>query len=436
VDPRLTAARIVAEVLGRNRRLDQVLAAAETDVARRDRGLLRELCYGVMRWYFRYDYLLRQWLKRPLKPGDDDLRALILCGMYQLEHLRIPDHAAVAATVEAARALNKPWAANLINALLRRFQREAANLDALLAAAPGAFYAHPDWLLQRLREQWPEHWQGIVASNNHRPPLHLRVNPRCCSRDEYLAELQRLGIPASASGLSPWGVRLEQPVDVDAIPGFAGGQVSVQDFGAQLAAPLLDLHAGERILDACAAPGGKTGHILEIAPGEIDVTAVESDAQRLPRLQQNRERLGFNAKIIHSDIIQQVGWWDGISFDRVLLDVPCSGTGVIRRHPDIKILRSPEQVTRLAALQRRILDSAWTVLKPGGRLVYATCSLLDEEGDGQIAGFIRQQADAGVVPIDADWGEEGCCGRWLVPGSDDTDGFYYAVLAKSGWPDA
>jgi 16S rRNA (cytosine967-C5)-methyltransferase len=433
MDARLAAARVLTRVLGSGRRLDSALTDYLEDAAaeRRDRALVQELCFGVMRWYFRYDFLLRRWLKRPLKPRDNDIRALILCGLYQLEFLRIPDHAAVAATVEAARALGKPWAAGLINAVLRRFQRESGSLDTVLAASPGAYYAHPDWLLKRLQAQWPDHWQGIVASNNQRPPLHLRVNMRRNGRDAYLAELRRAGMEAEPSFLAATGVYLHTPVDVELLPGFAEGRVSVQDFGAQLAAPLLGVEPGQRVLDACAAPGGKTGHILETAPEGVALTAVEKEPERVVRLRRGMERLGLNAKVIHSDIIQRQGWWDGSLFDRILLDAPCSATGILRRHPDIKVLRTPEQVERLTQLQQQLLESVWAVLKPGGKLLYATCSLLDEEGNGLTERFVQRTRDAMVQLIHADWGVPGSCGRWLVPGMDDSDGFYYAILAKS-----
>lgn len=438
MDARLTAAQVLARVLGSGLHLDRALAEhlQDADGDRRDRALVQELCYGVMRWYFRYAFLLRRWLNRPLKTRDNDIRALILCGLYQLEFLRVPDHAAVAATVEAARTLGKPWAAGLINAVLRRFQRESGSLDTILAASPGAYYAHPDWLLKRLQAQWPDHWQGIVASDNQRPPLHLRVNLRRTDRDAYLAELRRSGMEAEPSALAAAGVRLRTPVDVDLLPGFAEGRVSVQDFGAQLAAPLLDVGPGQRVLDACAAPGGKTGHILETAPEGVALTAVESDPERVVRLDRGMERLGFNAKVIHSDIIQRQGWWDGSLFDRILLDAPCSATGILRRHPDIKVLRTPGQVERLTQLQQQLLESVWPVLKPGGKLLYATCSLLDEEGNGLIDRFVRRQRDAVVQPIHADWGIPGSRGRWLVPGMDDSDGFYYAILAKSSQSNA
>ena len=434
MDARLVAAQALAEVLTSRRHLDQALAMCmdEATADRRERGLVRELCYGVMRWYYRYDYLLQHWLSRPLKPRDNDIRALILCGFYQLEFLRVPDHAAVAATVEAAGNLHKPWARGFINAVLRRFQREAGNLDALLAASPQARYAHPDWLIRRLQEQWPQHWQQVIASNNQRPPLHLRVNLRSTDRAAYLQKLHEIGIGAEPSELNAAGVRLLSPLDVDAIPGFRDGLVSVQDFGAQLAAPLLEIGPHMRVLDACAAPGGKTGHICEIAPAGMELVAVESEPERVELLQRSSERLGFNAKVIHSDIIQRDKWWDGNLFDRILLDAPCSATGVIRRHPDIKVLRTPGQVMKLTGLQYQILEAVWPVLKPGGKLLYVTCSLLDDEGDRQIERFTRDTPDAGIHPIQADWGTPGACGRWLIPGADDTDGFYYAALSKSG----
>lgn len=432
MSPRARAAEILADVVAGRKYLDHALVRRLDPAADpRDRALTRELCYGVLRWYFRFDFILAGLMKKPLKAADTDIRMLMMCGLYQLDFLRTPDHAAIAGTVEAAKELKKPWAVALINAVLRRYQREQETLAADIAKSPQAYYAHPQWLIDVLSEQWPEHLETVLESNNRRPPLHLRVNPARISRDDYLSMLAENGIEATAAELTPCGVHILVPMDVQELPGFQAGLVSVQDFGAQLAAGLLDLQSRQRILDACAAPGGKTGHIAELAPEPAELIAVESDPDRMELLEETRRRLGFNAKVLCSDIIQNERWWDGTAFDRILLDAPCSATGVIRRHPDIKLLRSPDQITRLEETQRRILESLWPLLQPGGKLLYVTCSVLKQEGEQQIGEFLQHHPDAESETLALDRAitlEYGC---QILPGTCDADGFYYARLLKT-----
>jgi 16S rRNA (cytosine967-C5)-methyltransferase len=395
----------------------------------RDRSLVQELCYGVMRWLPRLQALLQQLLKKPLKPKDRDINALLLLGLYQLLYLRIADHAAVYQTAGAAERLRKRWAVGLINGVLREFQRRQDELLQLIEQDPVARYAMPEWLLTRLRQIWPDQWRERVAALNGRPPMGLRVNRLQGSREDYLVQLKMAGIKAVAIDGTDAGLVLEHAVDVQALPGFAAGRISVQDGAAQLAAQSLDLQSGQRVLDACAAPGGKTGHILETAQ-PLDLTAVDRDQTRLQQVSENLQRLALTAEVQVGDAAQPAGAWTQTRYDRILLDVPCSATGVIRRHPDIKYLRRPEDIDQLVQLQRRILHSIWPLLKPGGLLLYATCSLLPEENELQVARFLDQQGDARESVIQASWGLACRVGRQVPPGMHDMDGFYYARLEK------
>ncbi len=394
-----------------------------------ERALTQELSYGVLRYYPRLAYLATRLLNKPLKRKDLDVQQLILIGLYQLIYLKVPAHAAVAETVAATRLLGKDWAAGLVNALLRGFQRGAAQLLAMADADPVARYAHPHWWLTQLQDDWPAHWQDILDANNQRPPMTLRVNVRRGSRDDYAALLQATGSFAHPTPLAPQALTLEKPVDVAQLPGFGDGVVSVQDTAAQLAAPLLDLAPGQRVLDACSAPGGKTAHLLESEP-LLKVQALDSDAHRLTRVADTLDRLQLAAELCHGDAANPQDWWDGKPFDRILLDAPCSGSGVIRRHPDIKLLRTAQDIVTLAQQQRRLLDALWPLLAQGGILLYATCSVLMAENQHNLARFLVTHADAREQPIETDWGHAQTPGRQLLPGEHGSDGFYYARLLK------
>ncbi|MDE2459923.1 MAG: 16S rRNA (cytosine(967)-C(5))-methyltransferase RsmB, partial [Gammaproteobacteria bacterium] len=339
-------------------------------------------------------------------------------------------HAAVKETVEACRQLSKPWAVQLTNAVLRRFQREQMQLLADLPQHQEARYAHPHWLLERVRHDWPEHWQEILEAGNQRPPLSLRVNRRRCTRAGLLAELEAAGIAARRCEYSADGVIALEPFDVRTQPGFSAGHFSVQDEAAQLAAELLDVRAGMRVLDACAAPGGKTCHLLERCP-DAQVLALDHDAARAERIHENLQRLGLSAEVRVADAGQPQGWWGGRPFARILLDAPCSATGVIRRHPDIKAHRRAAEVQAAAVVQARLLAALWPLLAPGGKLLYVTCSLLFEENAGQMDAFLAGRADARALPITAAWGIESPPGRQTLPGQSQMDGFYYACLQKT-----
>lgn len=408
--------------------LHEVLSKVEPA---RDRALAQDLCYGVLRWAPRLEAIAGLLIQRPLKRRDTDIYCLVLVGLYQLVYTRVPAHAAVAETVQAAEVLGKGWARGMVNAVLRRFQREAAALLAQADAREDAAFAHPAWLLERLKWAWPKDWRRIVQANNERPPMWLRVNLRHCTRERYLNDLRDAGIAAVAGGSGPAAVLLETPVDVQQLPGFKAGRVSVQDAAAQLAAPLLELRGGQRVLDACAAPGGKSAHILESEPALSALIAVDEDPARLARVRETLDRLRLSASLVRADAAGPPTWWDQRPFDRILLDVPCSASGVIRRHPDIKRLRRPGDMDTLVARQRRLLDAAWSMLAEGGMLLYSTCSIMPEENADQVAAFLADHSDATERSIDAVWGRAVRVGRQVLPGDDGMDGFYYARLEKN-----
>jgi len=434
MDARLAAVHALLEVSARQHSLDSALRALHAQVPESERGLWRELCYGVLRWYPRLQAFADALLDRPLKAKDEDLRLAILLGLYQLQETRIPAHAAVAETVALAQRLHKPWGSGLINAVLRRYQREQASLVQQVLHNEVAATAHPGWLLRQFRSDWPDDWPALVEANNRRPPMVLRVNPARQGRDAYLKQLQAAGLAARPLVHAPCALQLATAVDVHVLPGFDAGAVSVQDGAAQLAAGLLAPPPGARVLDACAAPGGKTAHLLESLGAAGDaaprVTAVESSAPRTKLIEATLARLGLSAQVITADAAAPGNWWDGAAFDRILLDAPCSGSGVIRRHPDIKLLRRPEDVAALAATQAALLAALWSLLKPGGMLLYATCSVLRREGEAVVQAFLAAHADAREVVIAAAWGRPGAVGRYVLTGDDDMDGFYYARLQK------
>ena len=396
-----------------------------------ERPLTQELCYGVMRYGVRLEAVAKQLLNKPLKRKDRDVECLILLGLYQLIYMRIPPHAVVAETVEAVNTMGKSWAKGLVNAVLRNFQRGEQRLLAKADSTPAGQYAHPSWLLKMIQACWPGEWQSIVEGNNQYPPMVLRINPAHGSRDEYLSRLQDEGMAATAMEHVPSAVMLEQSVDVERLPGFSDGHVSVQDGAAQLAGWLLDLQPGQRVLDACSAPGGKCCHILEQAAQVKEVVAIDIDEQRLQSVRENLARLKLKANVICGDASRPDEWWDGTQFDRILLDAPCSASGVIRRHPDIKQLRREEDIEALVTLQGEILEAMWPLLAPGGLLLYATCSIFPQENHLQIERFLETHHDATAQSMSGSWGRVMPVGRQILPGDDGMDGFYYAPLLKN-----
>jgi 16S rRNA (cytosine967-C5)-methyltransferase len=421
--------RLAASVLGgvlSGRSLDSELAAGwrrHSQLDERSRAAVQDLAYGALRFLPRLEALLEALLEKPLK--DARLRALLLVALYQLAHTRAAPHAIVDQAVSACHALGLTSAKGLANAVLRNFLRRRATLGARVLRTETARYCHPQWWIDKLRAQYPAHSAAALEAGNSRPPLALRVNRRRASVADYLELLARHGIKGEACGAA--AVLLEKALPAARIPGLAEGLVSVQDAAAQLAAPLLDVSEGMRVLDACAAPGGKTCHALELA--ELDLTALDNDAARLERVRGNLARLGLAARVVCGDACEPASWWDGARFDRILLDAPCSASGVARRHPDIKWLRRESDIEQFARLQNRMLDALWQTLASGGKLLYATCSVFHEENHEQVARFLERHRDATRLALPAvDDDAHPPAGQLLPDGRHD--GFFYALLQK------
>ena len=405
-------------------------AQGNTDVENKDRAFYRELCFGTLRHFHRLDAQLKPLLKKPFSQKDADIYALLLTGLYQLLYLRTPDHAAISASVDAAKKLKKPWASGLVNAVLRNFLRQQADPSNTKPLSPAADAGHPNWLFKKIKKDWPEHSQALFDYNNSAPAMSLRVNLAKNSRDEYQQLLTDAGIETELDPNSPSGLRLIQAVAVSELPHFENGAVSVQDPGAQLAALLLDVQGPMQVLDACAAPGGKTIHTLESAP-KCTLTAIDSSSERLLRVKENLARYQFSARCITADAGNTDTWWDEQQFDRILLDAPCSGTGIISHHPDIKFLRRSGDLAQFAEQQSTLLNKLWPLLKDGGQLLYCTCSIMPEENAAVIDKFLMDTPSAKALPIDAKWGVISGSGRQLLPNKGKNGGFFYARLSKS-----
>ncbi len=430
MDARVAATQVLERVMARGQSLNDALGPTLSRLrSAQDRAFVQALVYAVLRGYSRYDAIAARLLDHPFRRKDSDVKMLLLCGLCEAVELRTPDHAVVSATAGAARELGKKWAVGVLNAVLRRFLRERDALLAAVANDPVARYSHPQWMLQRLQRDWPQHWEAVLAANNAHPPMTLRVNARRHSRAEYLSLLEQVGIAASPHPIAADAIVLATPVPVDKLPGFAAGAVSVQDAAAQLAADLVAPPPGGRVLDACAAPGGKACHLLERHP-DIELLAVDVDAERSERIHANLARLALRAEVTVADVADTASWWDGRPFDRILLDAPCSGSGVIRRHPDIKWLRRDADIAALAATQRRLLEALWPLLAPEGKLVYVTCSVFAEENEALIDTFLKGCPNAHAEPISVGAGMRLAWGLQLLPGEVDLDGFYYACLSK------
>ncbi len=415
------------------RTLSAALAAASDDrggEGGRRRALVQELAYGTLRHWGTLEHLVRLLASKPVT--DPGLTALMAVALYQLQHTRAPAFAIVDHAVSVASRVARPAAKGLVNAVLRRFLREREALIARAVTDPVARWSHPAWWIARLQRDHPVHWAAILAAGNQRPPLSLRANVRRTSRERLLADFAAAGAPARAVGAA--GLIVEAPQPVQELPGFAEGAFSVQDAGAQLAAPLLELADGMRVLDACAAPGGKSTHVAELA--DVELVAVDESAARLERIEDNFTRLGLDragVRIVAGDATAPRAWWDGRAFDRILADVPCTASGVVRRHPDAKWLRRESDLAAFAAQQARLLDALWPLLAPGGRFLYATCSVFRDENEGRIEAFLASHPDAVREPIAlaAEVGHDG--GQLLptLPGAHhDQDGFFYAPLRK------
>ncbi|WP_133010674.1 16S rRNA (cytosine(967)-C(5))-methyltransferase RsmB [Marinomonas flavescens] len=441
---RQVAIQVVTNVLLQQGSLSTQLARHQHDVASEHIPLLKELCFGVCRQYPLLNSIALHLLNHPFEEKDMDLYAALLIGLYQLGYMNTPDHAAVNETVEACRLLKKDWATKLINAVLRRYQREADDIIETLEAMPSVEYNQPKWLVKRFKKHWPEQFEQIIEASNAHPPMCIRVNESQVSRETYKTQMAEKGIDSEEGLLSPSALYLRSAVRVNELPEFDEGFSSVQDESAQLATHILAPSLGEHVLDACAAPGGKTGHLLEFAAAAqdveetLDLTAVELEPWRLEKIEANLERIGLMANLQCADAGDLDAWWDGTPFDKILLDVPCSATGVIRRNPDIKINRKPVDIEELIAIQKVILDKVWSTLKTGGHLLYATCSLMPEENELQIADFLASHADAKEVVMNAlnpsintEWGIAVSHGRQLFPTLKGHDGFYYCLIQKN-----
>ena len=419
----------ICAVIQQGKSLTDALSSSE-NLDPRERAFCRELCYGTLRWHDRLEAILNLLLKKPFKPKDFDITALALIGLYQIIYLSTPDHAAVSETVNQCKSGKKSWAKGVLNGVLRNFLRNRESLEKAVDEQLNQRTSHPSWLIQEITKTWKERAINILDANNQYPPMSIRVNQKKITRDNYLKQLNDNAIAAIENPFNKVGLTLEHPVNVDQLPDFWQGASSVQDGAAQLAAELLDIKEGQRILDVCAAPGGKTAHILENAPGTVSLLALDIEEMRNQRIIENLQRLQLDAEVITVDALEPDEWFDGKPFQRILLDAPCSATGVIRRHPDIKLLRKPSDIPALSKLQNELLNTIWPLLDKNGVLLYATCSILSAENSQQISTFMAGHPDAKEIKITADWGYACEHGRQILPGDHNMDGFYYACLTK------
>jgi 16S rRNA (cytosine967-C5)-methyltransferase len=424
-------ARILREGVTLDAALHDALAAAPAALT----PSVRSLSYGAIRGYFRHEAILGKLLSQPVRSLEPLVRALLSVALFEIEDARTPEYAVVDAAVRTAKATDAARAGGLVNAVLRRYLRERKALDAEIGRNPATRHASPVWLADRYRADWPVRWTQLLAAGDTQAPMWLRVNSRRSTTDEYLETLRDAGIGARSETRVPYAVALDAPCEVNQLPGFAEGVVSVQDLGAQCAVFPLQLSAGMRVLDACAAPGGKTALMAEREPNLAALAAVDVDPQRLLRVRENLVRGDLTAEMIVNDAAQPDAWWNGVSFDRILLDAPCSALGVIRRHPDIRLRKSPAEIDKLPLLQGRLLTAAWRMLARGGRLVYATCTVTRSENRDVVTAFLEGTADASIVPAESwpgwpGFGEADGCGRQILPGEAGADGFYYAALTK------
>jgi 16S rRNA (cytosine967-C5)-methyltransferase len=427
MNARQIAAEIIVEVCDNGKSLSATLDERLPVVKNpADRGLIQALSFGVIRFYDRLEAILSQLARKPIK--DPHIHALALVGLFQLIYLRVKPHAAVSETVSAAG--QKTWARSLLNGVLRNFQRQQSALEAEADRTPASRYAHPNWLIEMIRNDWPEEADGILTANNEAPPLVLRVNSRKTQRSHYLSRLSEAGIEAEPLKATKDAIQLLKPIPISQIPGFEEGLVSVQDSAAQLAADFLKVEANERVLDLCAAPGGKTTHLLERYPTLGALTAMDISPERLEKIRENLVRCHLDCILLSGDAQESKPWWDGQPFQKILVDAPCSAIGVIRRHPDIKRLRLPSDLSELTKTQLNILEVAWTVLEKGGELLYATCSILKRENALLIKAFLEKHSDAEEIPLPDTLGRRQIHGLQILPGDQGMDGFFYALIRK------
>lgn len=420
---RLHALKILTQLLTEKSSLSQLMPAS-ADVT----PMTKEICFGFCRHYFRLQILAEYLVKK--RPKELEIWVALLIGLYQLHFMQLPDYAVVKETVALLDKIKKSWAKGLVNAVLRNYCRQQKDILLQVQKNSLFIYGQPEWLLERLQKDWPDEWQSIARENDKHPPMTLRVNLQKISVAEYLHALNEKGMDAQIHPIAPEGITLVNPCDVRQLPGFGEGWVSVQDGAAQMAASLLSLKPGLRILDACCAPGGKTCHILEKEPNLSACVGLDVDPKRLKRVRENLERLQLQATLIEGNALNPTEWWDGHLFDRILLDAPCSATGVIRRHSDIKLLRTSEEIESITKIQQGMLESLWPLLSKGGKLVYATCSVIPAENEQQIANFVQNHSDCTIIKEPLTCGRATTHGLQILPGEQDMDGFFYAVLVK------
>ena len=429
--PRSLAALVCDAVIHEGRSLgeaiEQVLEGK--NISPQDRGFIQTLSFGVVRWYWQLEEQLSPLLNKPIKKKERLIKYVLLLGIFQIQHLQTPAHAAVSDTVKCCQQLGKQWAKNLVNACLRNFLRQLDN-ETQTYLEPTKHFSHPQWMIEKIQTAWPEHIEDILFANNHAAPLCLRVNPKNCTRDDYLKHLQNAEIHATKDPYSSIGVRLEKSLPVQMLPKFDQGWASVQDTASQLITQFLHVSENQRVLDACAAPGGKTSLLMENSPNNILMHAVDISGERNNRLKNTLARLQLNAQIISGDASKPEKWWDQKPYQRILVDAPCSGLGVIRRHPDIKHLRKADDLIELRKSQIAILDACWQLLDNEGILLYTTCSILPEENEEQIDAFLQRTDNAKILPIEHPMALALTYGKQSLPGISDMDGFYYCLIYK------
>ena len=437
-DIRLQAVQITTRLLMDGSSLGELLPLAQEKLSARDAAHLQELVFGVTRWSGRLDCELGMLLKKPLRRKDTDVNVVLWLALYEIQYMRSPDYAVVNAYADLTSKLRKKWAKSLVNGVLRQFLREQTDITSKADSTDAGRTSLPEWMLRQLRTDWPEHVEDIVRAGNKKAPLVLRVNRAQGTRAQYRQQLEVAFADSDFichdGDLAKDSLILETPVRIKKLPGFEQGLFSVQDSAAQLAAELVAPQAGQKILDACAAPGGKTCHLLELQ-ANCQVTAVDNSEKRLQRVRENLNRLKLDARCVCADVAELDSWWDLKLYDAVLLDAPCSALGVLRRHPDIRLLRRETDIEGLLEQQKRLLASLWQTVKPGGKLVYATCSILQRENEQQMIDFLAENNNASEQPIEAEWGLARTVGRQILPGQHEADGFYYAIINKKSSED-
>src|SRR3990167_1256020 len=434
MNSRAAAAKIILHVIGKKQSLDQAFLQTPLTAYRAvDRRFIHELCYGTLRWYEPLIAISHRLLHKPLEEKHHDVLCVLLIGLYQLMRLEIPEYAVISSTVDAVKTLKKPWAAGLINKLLRLFLQQKKSLLEIIEQEPALKYAHPTWLVKKIQHDWPQQWQTLLTANHVQAPMVIRVNPQYATRTDYQKALQKVNIVTTSHPDLPFALQLQQPVNVHELPDFEKGACYVQDQAGQYTPLLLQLAKNQIVLDACAAPGSKMTDILLTEPELKQFVALDKSPERLAKIKENITRMQLshpNVQLILADAIHPHAWWRGEKFDRILIAAPCSATGVIRRHPDIKILRQESDIHEQAKQQYALLNALWPLLKANGLLLYSTCSVLFEENENVIATFLRKNTDAHPVPIHLSTAISLPLGCQILPTINGPDGFYYALLRK------